>query len=144
MIRQAHTMKKIIAVVTLAAAQLLANAQEVEKAAPLPPDLDLVDEIDQPAITIRKPEERATITERRSHGIVKEIRVQTGVSTYYLFPNEPAGSAMRGDTESTQVRPALFRVHAFDIGEAKPEDQKKEQEQPLNAPALPPPPPENQ
>lgn len=40
---------------------------------------------------------------------------------------------------SNEVRPALFRVHEFDVGEKKQDENKEQQQEPLNAPALPPP-----
>lgn len=139
MTKRAFNLKKTMTAVLLASMQLFAYAQESEKNGPPPTDLDLIDETEQPAITIRRPGDRATITERRDNGVVREIRVQTGRSTYYLFPNEPAGSAMRGDTESIPVRPALWRVHEFDIGESKQEEKQEKSEQQPSAPVPPPP-----
>ncbi|MCL1886780.1 MAG: hypothetical protein FWG01_02445 [Betaproteobacteria bacterium] len=94
------------------------NTQPVE-------ELELIDEVEQPTITIRKPDATREITERRESGVVKEIKVQTGVSTYYLYPNEPVGSAFR-DSASTTVRPALWRVHEFDMTGQRPDEGKGE------------------
>ena len=114
---------KIVFAILLVMSQHFAFAQESKKMSePVPSDLELVDEINEPTVTIRKPEEGGQIMERKeSGGVVKEIKVQTGISTYYLYPNEPVGS-MRGDATSTPVRPALWRVHEFDFGETKQEE----------------------
>ena len=77
------------------------------------------------------------ITEKRQGGIVEEIKVKSGPSTYYLFPNGPSG--VPGSFESNEVRPALWKIHEFDIGESKQDKKTEEAVEPLNAPALPPP-----
>ena len=100
-------------------------------------ELEVIDEVDQPAITIRKPDMTGEITEKRQGGIVEEIKVKSGPSTYYLYPNGPGG--VPGSFESSEVRPALWKIHEFDIGEAPQEKQQQEMNEPLNAPPLPPP-----
>jgi len=126
MTKHISTVIKIAFAVSLVMLQPFAFAQESQKELkPVPSDLELVDELDQPTVTIRKPEEGGQIIERKeSGGVVKEIKVQTGVSTYYLYPNEPVGSGMRGDAASAPVRPALWRVHEFDLSESPPEEEK--------------------
>ncbi len=106
--------RNIAVLAAIAAVPLCSVAQETG-AAP-PPQLEQLDEGDQPAITIRKPATEREITEKREHGRVTEVKVRSGRSTYYLHPNDPAGSAMRGDTQSDTVRPAEWVVHEFDIG----------------------------
>ena len=114
----------------------VAMGQDVQQS-PQVQELEIIDEVDQPAITIRKPDMTGEITEKRQGGIVEEIKVKSGPSTYYLFPYGPNG--VPGSFESSEVRPALWRVHEFDIGESKQEEKKEEAAEPLNAPALPPP-----
>ncbi|MDR0933779.1 MAG: hypothetical protein LBM56_01645 [Burkholderiaceae bacterium] len=89
-------------------------AQDTRQSAPPAEELELIDEVEQPTITIRKPDAAREITERKEHGMTKEIKVQTGGSTYYLYPNDPLGGNFRDNT-STIVRPALWRVHEFDM-----------------------------
>ncbi len=76
-------------------------------------ELELVDEVEQPTITIRKPDAKAEITERREPGAVKEIKVQTGGSTYYLYPKKALGGEF--DDVTSKSRPAMWRVHEFDV-----------------------------
>ena len=105
-----------------------AMAQDAGKATKQPAEeLELIDEAEQPTITIRKPDARREITERREGGVVREIRVQTGISTYYLFPNDPLGSSFR-DAGSTVVRPALWRVHEFDMTGQRSDENRDESE----------------
>ncbi len=127
--------RKTIALAALAVASV-AVGQEVQQTAPVQ-ELEIIDEVDQPAITIRKPDMTGEITEKRQGGTVEEIKVKSGPSTYYLYPNGPNG--VPGSFESNEVRPALFRIHEFDVGEKKQNENKEQKEEPLNAPALPPP-----
>ena len=109
-----HTFKvwPIVAVCVAAfAAPLPAGAQQ--EAAPPPPKLEKLEEGDAPAITIRKPGSEKKITEKRERGKIKEVKVQSGKNTYYLKPNEPAGSALPGDADSTTTRPAQWQVLEF-------------------------------
>ena len=92
-----------------------------------PPGLELIDESEQPTITIRRPDATSEITERKEHGVIKEIKVQAGGSTYYLLPNNPLGSAFQ-DAGSRVVRPALWRVHEFDMAGQRPEDPRPDGE----------------
>lgn len=127
--------RKTIALAALAVMSV-AVGQEVQQTAPVQ-ELEIIDEVDQPAITIRKPDMTGEITEKRQGGVVEEIKVKSGPSTYYLYPNGPNG--VPGSFESNEVRPALFRIHEFDVGEKKQDDNKEQKQDPLNAPALPPP-----
>ncbi len=127
--------RKTVALAALAVTSL-AVGQEVQQSTRVE-ELEIIDEVDQPAITIRKPDMTGEITEKREGGIVEEIKVKSGPSTYYLFPNGPNG--VPGSFESTEVRPALWRVHEFDIGEPKQDEKETVSDEPLNAPALPPP-----
>lgn len=94
------------------AAPLPASAQQ-SATAPPPPQLEKLEEGDAAAITIRKPGSEKKITEKREQGKVKEVKVQSGKSTYYLKPNDPAGSALPGDAESNATRAAQWQVLEF-------------------------------
>ena len=94
------------------AVPLLGNAQQPSK-------LEKLEEGDAPAVIIRKPDTEKKITEKREKGKVTEVKVQTGKSTYYLKPNEPAGAALPGDAESNENRGAQWSVHEFDLGRKK-------------------------
>lgn len=117
--------RNIAVLAAIAAIPLCSVAQE--PGVPPPPQLEQLDDDDQSAITIRKPDAEREITERREQGRVTEVKVRSGKSTYYLHPNEPAGSAMRGDAQSDTVRPAEWVVHEFDFGR-KPGETSEGQE----------------
>ncbi|MDR1311607.1 MAG: DUF2782 domain-containing protein [Burkholderiaceae bacterium] len=102
-----------------------------------PEHLELLDEVDQPTITIRKPDVSEEITERREDGTVREVKVQTGGSTYYLYPNRQLGSGIQGDTASSVVRPSLWRVHEFDVVSNKPSPEPDDDADGKAAPAPP-------
>ncbi len=93
------------------AAPLTASAQQA--VAPPPPKLEKLEEGEAPAITIRKQGGEKKITEKREKGKVTEVKVQSGKSTYYLKPNDPAGSALPGDAESNATRAAQWQVLEF-------------------------------
>ena len=85
--------------------------------APPPPQLEKLEEGEEPAVTIRKPEqERTTTTEKRAPGgKVTEVKVTAGGSTYYLKPNDQAGSALPGDAQSNSARAPQWEVKTFDL-----------------------------
>ncbi|MCM1511667.1 MAG: DUF2782 domain-containing protein [Oxalobacter formigenes] len=89
--------------------------------------LELIDETEQPTITIRKPDAAREITERREGGEVKEVKVKTGVSTYYLYPNQSLGSAF--DDGASKRRPAMWRIHEFDVTGQRPDQAGSETEE---------------
>lgn len=109
---------------------LLAGAQQTPSSEP--PKLEKLEEGEAPAITIRKPDGEKKITEKRKQGKVTEVKVQSGGSTYYVKPNEPAGSALPGDAESNASRAPQWQVLEF--GKPKPE---KEGEPPQTLPPAP-------
>ncbi|HEX2530385.1 MAG TPA: DUF2782 domain-containing protein [Burkholderiaceae bacterium] len=81
-----------------------------------PPQLEKLEEGEAPAVTIRKPDTEKKITEKREKGKVTEIKVKSGKSTYYLKPNEPAGSALPGDAQSNANRAPQWQVKEFELG----------------------------
>jgi hypothetical protein len=109
----------ICSLLTLSAALLAASAVNAQSAppaadiAPPPPETQRLEQGDAPAVTIRQPETKGKITEKKSQGRVTEVKVQTGRSTYYAHPNDPAGSAMRSDAQSDVARPVQFKVGEF-------------------------------
>lgn len=95
------------------AAASVAVAQDAAQEVRPEETLELIDETEQPTITIRKPDAAREITERRENGEVKEVKVQTGVSTYYIYPNQTLGGAF--DDGTSKRRPAMWRIHEFDV-----------------------------
>lgn len=127
---------KVWHVITGAIASLampvVVNAQQ-------PPKMEKLEEGEPPAVTIRKPEQKNKIQEKRAPGgKVTEVKVTSGGSTYVVKPNEPAGSSLPGDTQSNTTRPAQWEVKEFDLG--RHQQQRKEGEQSAEEPAAPPPP----
>lgn len=119
-------------------APLPAAAQQAKPAVDgTPPKLEKLEEGEAPAITIRKPEGERKITEKRSQGKVKEVKVQSGKSTYYLKPNEPVGSALPGDAESSSMRAPQWQVLEF--GQPKPTQEATPPQTLVPAPAAVPP-----
>jgi hypothetical protein len=122
---RASTVWPIISICVAAfATPLLVSAQQPGGTAPPPPKLEPLEEGEAPPITIRKPEERSKIEEKRAPGgKVTEVKVTTGNSTYYLKPNDPVGASVPGDGESPSVRGAQWEVMEFDLGRPRPAKQ---------------------
>lgn len=95
---------------------LPAGAQTQPGASDAPPQLEKLEEGQAPAVTIRGSKPQTQITEKREQGKVTSVKVTTGGSTYYLKPNEPAGSALPGDGQSDTTRGAQWKVMEFDLG----------------------------
>lgn len=120
----------VIAGIALQAISLAASAQQ-------PPKLEKLEEGEAPAVTIRKPDQKSRIQEKRAPGgKVTEVKVTTGGSSYVVKPNEPVGSAQPGDLQSNTIRPAQWQVKEFDLGRPKTEEQ--EEAQAADVPAPPP------
>lgn len=127
-----------LAAIVASCASFLPAAAQQQDSAPPPPRLQKLEEGEEPAVTIRKPHEERKIEEKRAPGgKVKEVKVTSGKSTYYLKPNEPAGSAQPGDQESAANRGAQWEMMEFDLGRRQAKEAEAEQQ----APAAPPPPP---
>ncbi|HJV73515.1 MAG TPA: DUF2782 domain-containing protein [Noviherbaspirillum sp.] len=125
----------VAACITSSAFSLSAWAQQANDAPP-PPKMEKLEEGEAPTVTIRKPDQERKVTEKRAPGgKVTEVKVTNGKSTYYLKPNDPAGSAVAGDTQTDTTRPAQWRVMEFDV---VPTQEIKEAEA-AQAPAVPPP-----
>jgi hypothetical protein len=90
-------------------------AAQQEPPSDRPPKLERIEPgSDVPATTI--PDRgRTKITEKKQGGVVTEVEVQSGGSTYYMKPNRPAGNAQPGDAQSSQIRPPEWKVMEFDL-----------------------------
>ena len=127
-----HICAVCISAQMLSAQLLPAYAQAPTKnVAPPPPKLEKLEEGEQPAITIAPPDSGTKITEKHEQGKVTEVKVKSGKSTYYLKPNDPAGSAARGDLESDQIRAAQWPILEFDLGRKKVNPKEVEPPQTL-------------
>lgn len=107
--------------------------------APPPPQLQKLEEGEEPAVTIRKPDaDRTTTTEKRAPGgKVTEVKVTTGGSTYYLKPNDAAGSALPGDAQSNSARAAQWEVKTFDLTPHRDPQEEAAAREAAAAPAPP-------
>jgi hypothetical protein len=92
--------------------------------------LEKLEESDAPTVQIGKPPAEHKITETRDDSGVKESKVETGLTTYYVRPNTQIGSAQPGDTQSTTNRGAEWKVLEFNLGEKK---KKPEEDVPEDA-----------
>lgn len=87
---------------------------------PRPPQLQPLEEGEEPAVTIRPPDNQGKISEKRAPGgRVTEIKVTSGGSTYYLKPDVAGGSTLPGDAQSSGLRAAQWEVLEFDLSRAK-------------------------
>ena len=111
-------------------------ASALTAAAQPPPQLENLEEGEAPAVTIREPEQRSKIQEKRGPGgEVTEIKVTSGRSTYVVKPNKQAGSALPGDAQSNTTRAPQWEVTEFDLG--RPPAQEQEGRQTIDAPPPP-------
>jgi hypothetical protein len=86
------------------------------------PRLERLEEGEQPAVTIRKPEEKkGTTVMRDANGNITETRVETGKTTYFVRPNRQPGNSQPGDLQSSGNRAAQFKVKEFGPGAKKKE-----------------------
>ncbi|HYC41873.1 MAG TPA: DUF2782 domain-containing protein [Noviherbaspirillum sp.] len=114
--------------IAIQAISLAASAQQ-------PPKLEKLEEGEAPAVTIRKPEQKSRIQEKRAPGgKITEVKVTTGGSAYVVKPNEGAGSAQPGDLQSNTIRPAQWEVKEFDLGRPKTKEQEEAQAADVPAP----------
>jgi hypothetical protein len=127
------TLLRTLFVSLACAAPLWSFAQQ--QAPQAPPVLQPLEEGAEPAITIRKEDGEKRVTEKREGGKVTEIKVQSGKSTYYLKPNDQAGSAQPGDAQGTLTRPPQWKVKEFDLGAPKNPKEAATVDAPPPAPA---------
>jgi hypothetical protein len=117
----------------------IATAQQPPSEAP--PKLERIEPgSDVPATTV-EPRARTRITEKKQGGVVTEVEVQSGKSTYVMKPNVPAGNAQPGDAESSRIRPPQWKVLEFDLtGKKRKSGIATADEAAADVPAPPPPP----
>ncbi|MDY7577568.1 hypothetical protein RGU70_04435 [Herbaspirillum sp. RTI4] len=99
----------------------LAHAQQ-NNLAPPPPELQKLEEGEPPAVTIKNPNEAPKangITEKRSQGVVTDVEVTSGGSTYHMKPHQ-VGTALPGDAQSRGQTNPQWVVKEFDWGSGKP------------------------
>jgi hypothetical protein len=107
-----------IGILPAAAQQAASNAA--------PPQLEILEEGEEPAITIRRPEQKRSISEKRAAGgRVTEIRVESGNSTYYMQPDRV------GDNQAGGLRGPQWEIFQFDL---------KQTDEAAKAADVPPPP----
>jgi hypothetical protein len=107
-----------------------------------PPKLERIEPgSDVPATTVQ-PRGRTRITEKKQGGVVTEVEVQSGKSTYTMKPNRPAGNAQPGDAQSSLIRPPEWKVMEFDLtGKKRKSAAAIADEAAAAAADVPPPPP---
>lgn len=122
----------------LATAYIAIQAISLAATAQQPPRLEKLEEGEAPAVTIRKPDQKGRIEEKRAPGgKVTEVKVTSGGSTYVVKPNEPAGTAHPGDLQGNTIRPPQWEVKEFDLGRPKTKEQEEAQANVPPPPAAP-------
>ncbi|HEY4318391.1 MAG TPA: DUF2782 domain-containing protein [Herbaspirillum sp.] len=88
--------------------------------APPPPEMENLNEVEAPSVTIQTPQEQRekTITEKREGGKVTEVKVESKNSTYYLRP-KPIGTPVTGAADSAPQTNPTWNVKEFDWGGKK-------------------------
>lgn len=119
----------------LVLAQPATPAQPPTRPGEAPPKMEVIEEGSGP-IAPRK-QGGPKITEKKVGGVVTEVKVQSGKSSYTLKPNTPAGNAHPGDGQSNALRGPQWTVLEFDLGKKKKSDKEEVPEAAL----VPPPPP---
>ena len=92
-----------------------------------PPKLEKLEEGEPPNIKVGKPAPQHKITETRDDSGVKEVKVQTGASTYYVKPNQEVGNSMPGDVQSVHNHGAEWKVFEFDLGSKGKKSEKSDE-----------------
>ena len=122
-------------------AQQPADAPRPASLAPPPPELQNLDEGQKPDITIEKNEKapEGTITQQRQQGVVTDIKVNSGGSTYHIVPRT-AGTSLPGDTPGAPANGARWVIKEFDWGQKKEKLPAPGQEQAVDTKTAPMPP----
>jgi hypothetical protein len=85
-----------------------------------PPKLEPIEEgSDTPITVTAQPGNEAKVSEHREQGVVKEIKVTSGPSTYYIKQNQPSGTSLPGDATSSGVHAPQWKIMEFDLGGKK-------------------------
>jgi hypothetical protein len=110
------------AVLSIAAsvAPALAIAQQETAPVPPPPQMENLNEVEAPSVTIQTPSEQRqkTITEKRDQGRVTEVKVEGPNSTYYLRPRT-TGTSITGAADSPPQTNPQWQIKEFDWGGKK-------------------------
>jgi len=124
------------------ALSLLANAAVAQQApSKAPPQLDKIEEVDNPITVTTKPGSEKPVQDKRENGVITETKVRSGGSNYTVKHAGPAGSALQGDTMGQAVRGPSWTVMEFDIASKKKKRSEEAAAGADEANAPPPPPP---
>jgi hypothetical protein len=103
------------------------KGDKTASAQPVEPKLEKLEDSEPPSIKIGKPvgSPKVKVTEVKDNVTGREVKVESGKSTYYVRPNEQVGNALPGDTQSTTNRGAEWKVMEFDLGSKKKKEEDK-------------------
>jgi hypothetical protein len=119
----------------------IATAQQ-QAPSEAPPKLERIEPGSDVPATAVPPRGRTKITETKQGGVVTEVQVQSGKSSYVMKPNRPAGNAQPGDAQSSRIRPPEWKVLEFDLSGKKRKSAAAAADEAAAATAdVPPPPP---
>jgi len=127
-------------------AQQPANAPKTMGLGAPPPELEKLEEGEAPAITIHKNENKSeeAITQQRKEGVVSDIKVHSGGSTYHIIPKQNVGTSLPGDSPGGTTNGAQWVVKEFDWGQKKVKPANPAEQQATDSKAVPPTVPANQ
>ena len=125
-----HPAWRLSAFIAFHAIALAAFAQQ-------PPKLEKLEEGDVPEVTIRKPEQKNRVEEKRAPGgKVTEVKVTSSGGTYVLKANDQTGTAAAGDLQGHAIRAPQWEVKEFDFSRQKTKEQEEAQA-PVPPPQVP-------
>ncbi len=112
------------------AAQTAASASANASAKSLPLDQVPQLEVEEGPNTLKKPDannkplpstrdNNTTLKQSSSQGKATQVEVSKGKNTYYVKPNDPKGSALRGDVQSNPIRGTQWKVMEFNSKQKK-------------------------
>lgn len=105
----------------------------------MPPRLEKIDEIENPAAVPAgsahaNQRDGRQIIEKRERGQVTSIEVRSGDNSYYIDPDEQPGTVVPGDAQSGNTRAPQWKIFEFDL--KRPAEPSNAETQ--RAPAAPP------
>lgn len=114
------------------AAQTAASASANASAKSVPLDQIPKLEMEEGPNTLKKPDTNnkplpstrdttTTLKQSSAQGKTTEVEVKRGKNTYYVKPNEPKGSALRGDVQTNPIRGTQWKVMDFNAKPKKPD-----------------------
>jgi hypothetical protein len=110
----------------LVAAQQTPPTPEKSDAPPPGKKLEKLEESDPPSIKVGKPKNENKITETRDDSGVKQVKVENGLGTYYVKPNQQVGDSLPGDVQSSQNHGVQWKVLEFDLGSKGKKSEKSD------------------